>query len=106
MRFARQCACHVASVRGWQCMASGPVIFRSDTGESWCLVITDIVQIIVVTTPGYRDIVRIYYLYNVSFGTNIVITNSDNSSIWVFWAIFTFMLFHSKNLWSFSVRRF
>ena len=73
---------------------SGPVIFRSDTGETWCLVITDIVQIIVVTTPGYRDIVRIYYLYNVSFGTNIVITNSDNSSIWVFWAIFTFMLFH------------
>ena len=79
VRFARQCACHVASVRGWQCMASGPVIFRSDTGESWCLVITDIVQIVVVTTPGYRDIVRIYYLYNVSFGTNIVTTNIDNS---------------------------
>ena len=54
---------------------------------------TDIVQIVVVTTPGYCDIVRIYYLYNVSFGTNIVTTTVTAVNYGCFGqSIFTFML--------------
>ena len=68
----------VAMLRGWQSwLRHTDIQIRRDGGMFVCLVISDIVQIVVVTTvspQGNCDIARIYYLYNVSFGRNITNT--------------------------------